>query len=74
MYESYFGFERAPFNNVPDTSFFFGSSRHNEALAQVLFAVEARKGFAVLTGEVERVRPPSPGPFSGGSATTPCSR
>ena len=52
MYESYFGFERPPFNNVPDTAFFFGSNRHNEALAQLLFAVEARKGFAVLTGEV----------------------
>jgi general secretion pathway protein A len=52
MYESYFGFERAPFNNVPDTTFFFGSGRHNEALSQLLYCVEARKGFAVLTGEV----------------------
>lgn len=52
MYESFFGFERSPFNNVPDTAFFFGSHRHNEALAQLIYAVEARKGFAVLTGEV----------------------
>lgn len=52
MYESYFGFERPPFNNVPDTSFFFGSNRHNEALAQLLYTVEGRKGFAVLTGEI----------------------
>jgi general secretion pathway protein A len=52
MYESYFGFERPPFNNVPDTAFFFGSNRHNEALSQLLYAVEGRKGFAVLTGEV----------------------
>src|SRR5262245_34481729 len=52
MYESHFGFEKPPFNNVPDTSFFFGSGRHNEALAQLLYCVEARKGFAVLTGEV----------------------
>jgi general secretion pathway protein A len=52
MYESFFGFERAPFNNVPDTSFYFASSAHNEALAQLAYAVEARRGFAVLTGEV----------------------
>ncbi|MAG57455.1 MAG: ATPase [Planctomycetes bacterium] len=52
MYESFFGFQRPPFNNVPDTDFFFGSNRHNEALAQLLYTVEARKGFAVLTGEI----------------------
>src|SRR4029077_9516918 len=52
MYEAFFGFERAPFENVPDTSFFFPSSTHTEALAQLVYAVEARKGFAVLTGEV----------------------
>ena len=52
MYESFFGFERPPFENVPDTSFFFPSSTHTEALAQLTYAVQARKGFAVLTGEV----------------------
>ncbi len=52
MYESFFGFERPPFNNTPDTSFYFPSERHNEALAQLLYTVTARKGFAVLTGEI----------------------
>ncbi|HYC79017.1 MAG TPA: AAA family ATPase [Planctomycetota bacterium] len=52
MYEAFYGFERPPFANVPDTSFFFPSSAHVEALAQLTYAVEARKGFAVLTGEV----------------------
>lgn len=52
MYESFFAFERSPFNNVPDTSFFFPSSAHGEALAQLSYAVSARRGFAVLTGEV----------------------
>lgn len=52
MYESFFGFERPPFNNVPDTSFFYGSERHTEALSQLVCAVQGRKGFAVLTGEV----------------------
>ncbi|MEE9393066.1 MAG: AAA family ATPase [Planctomycetota bacterium] len=52
MYESHFGFERSPFNNTPDTSFYFPSERHNEALAQLLYTVTARKGFAVVTGEI----------------------
>lgn len=52
MYETAFGFERPPFNNVPDSSFFFGSEQHSEALAQLLYAVEERKGFAMLSGEV----------------------
>ncbi|MCA9320584.1 MAG: AAA family ATPase [Planctomycetes bacterium] len=52
MYEAYFGFDRAPFNNTPDTSFYFPSERHNEALAQLLYTVTSRKGFAVLTGEI----------------------
>ncbi len=52
MYEDFLGFDRAPFNNTPDTSFYFPSERHNEALAQLLYTVEARKGFAVITGEI----------------------
>jgi general secretion pathway protein A len=52
MYEDFFGFERPPFNNVPDTGFFFGSERHNEALSQLYWAVTGRKGFALLTGEI----------------------
>ncbi len=52
MYEDHFGFERAPFNNVPDTDFFFSSARHAEALSQLYYTVVERKGFAVLTGEI----------------------
>ncbi len=52
MYENYFGLSKSPFNNVPDTSFFFGSARHNEALAQLLHCVESRRGFAMLSGEI----------------------
>lgn len=52
MYLKHYGFRRFPFNNTPDTSFFFKSPRHNEALAALLYTVQAKKGFAVLTGEV----------------------
>lgn len=52
MYEDFLGFDRAPFNNTPDTAFYFPSERHDEALAQLLYTVQARKGFAVVTGEI----------------------
>jgi general secretion pathway protein A len=52
MYEDFLGFDRAPFNNTPDTRFYFPSERHNEALAQLMYTVNARKGFAVITGEI----------------------
>ena len=52
MYLRHYGFRRLPFNNTPDTRFFFRSPRHNEALAALLYTVKARKGFAMLTGEV----------------------
>ena len=52
MYESFFGFEQSPFENTPNTEFFFPSERHNEALAQLVYTVKKKKGFAVLTGEI----------------------
>ena len=36
----------------PDPSFLYSSSSHREALAQLRYLVQERKGFAVLTGEV----------------------
>lgn len=52
MYETFFGFDRSPFENTPNTQFFYPSERHNEALAQLVYTVQMRKGFAVLTGEI----------------------
>lgn len=52
MYIRHFGLSRPPFENVPDTAFFFGSARHNEALAQLQHCVESRRGFAMLSGEI----------------------
>jgi len=52
MYLRHYGFRRLPFNNTPDSRFFFRSGRHSEALAALQYTVRARKGFAVLTGEV----------------------
>ena len=51
-YEGYWGFSCAPFENVPDPRFYFPSPSHEEGLHRVLYAVEARKGAAMLTGDI----------------------
>ena len=52
MYNRYFGFDRDPFRVNPDPSFLFMSEGHAEALATLLYAVQERKGFITLVGEV----------------------
>jgi general secretion pathway protein A len=52
MYNAFFGFTQNPFNMSPDPSFLFRSSQHEEALANLIYGVQSRKGFIVLTGEV----------------------
>lgn len=52
MYEKFFGFSEKPFNTTPDSKFFFPSSKHNEALNSMFYAITERKGFVVITGEV----------------------
>jgi general secretion pathway protein A len=52
MYNAFFGFSESPFNLSPDPGFFFRSEQHEEALANLVYGVQARKGFIVLTGEV----------------------
>jgi type II secretory pathway predicted ATPase ExeA len=52
MYKKFFGLTRNPFEISPDPYFYYGSPRHNEALAAIYYAIRARKGFVVVTGEV----------------------
>ncbi|MBW2065608.1 MAG: AAA family ATPase [Deltaproteobacteria bacterium] len=52
MYLSHWGFEEAPFENVPDPMFFYLSKSHEEALARLIYAGKMRKGGAVLSGEI----------------------
>jgi len=52
MYLQFYGLREAPFSPTPDPKFLFQSSRHREALAQLLYGVRERKGFIVLTGEI----------------------
>jgi general secretion pathway protein A len=52
MYNAFFGFQQNPFSMSPDPSFLFRSPHHEEALANLIYGVQSRKGFVVLTGEV----------------------
>src|SRR5262249_5732273 len=49
---AFFGFREAPFNPTPDPRFLHLTAGHQEALAQLLYGVQQRKGFILLTGEV----------------------
>jgi general secretion pathway protein A len=52
MYKAFFGLNSTPFNLSPDPSFLYRSAQHEEALASLVYGVQSRKGFIVLTGEV----------------------
>jgi general secretion pathway protein A len=52
MYNAFFGFTQNPFNMSPDPAFLFRSAPHEEALASLIYGVQSRKGFIVLSGEV----------------------
>jgi type II secretory pathway predicted ATPase ExeA len=52
MYLEHWGLQKAPFGNVPSRDIFYRSPQHEEALRRLLYAIEHRKGVAMLTGEV----------------------
>ncbi len=52
MYNAFFGISENPFSLSPDPTFLYRSPQHEEALANLIYGVQSRKGFIVLTGEV----------------------
>jgi general secretion pathway protein A len=52
MYNKFFGFKESPFNLTPNSKFFFASHKHTEALDSLVYAINQRKGFVVITGEI----------------------
>jgi general secretion pathway protein A len=52
VYRAFFGLRDDPFSLSPDPAFFYRSEQHEEALSNLIYGVQARKGFIVLTGEV----------------------
>jgi type II secretory pathway predicted ATPase ExeA len=54
MYHQFFNFlglREDPFHVSPDPRYFYTTPSHEAALAELLYGIEMRKGFMVLTGE-----------------------
>lgn len=52
MYNDFFGFREPPFSIAPDPRYLYLSDRHKEALAHLMYGVQGKGGFIVITGEV----------------------
>jgi general secretion pathway protein A len=49
---TFFGLQEPPFDPTPNPRFLHLTPAHGEALAQLVYGVQQRKGFVLLTGEV----------------------
>ncbi|MGQ9569956.1 MAG: ExeA family protein [Thermodesulfovibrionales bacterium] len=51
-YLQYYGLKEHPFSNVVDNRFYFNSPQHSNALKKLRYAVDTRKGLAVVIGDI----------------------
>ena len=51
MYQDFYGLKEKPFEITVDPRYFYLSDTHREALARLVYSVQEKKGFAVITGE-----------------------
>ena len=52
MYEKFYGLSGPPFLLTPDPRFFFSSRNHKRAITHLVYGLDQREGFIVITGEV----------------------
>jgi len=52
MYREYYKLTERPFNLTPDPRFLYMTEQHQTALNHLVYGIEQRKGFILLTGEV----------------------
>ena len=52
MYEAFYELTERPFNFTPDPHFLYPSNQHKEAIAHLLYGIQRRSGFVMLTGEI----------------------
>ena len=52
VYQKFYNLKKEPFHVTPDPEFLFLSPSHKQALGSIVYGVENRKGFVVITGEV----------------------
>lgn len=51
MYTEYWKLKSMPFENAPDSKFFFESRGHKEAAMRLLFCIQTKKAMALITGD-----------------------
>jgi len=52
MYNKFFGLKESPFNVNPDPQYLYLTHHIQEALACLIYGIQTRRGFVLLTGEV----------------------
>lgn len=52
MYLKFYGLKEKPFSLTPDSHFLFLSRKHKEAMAHIMYGLQERKGFILLSGEI----------------------
>lgn len=52
MYFEYYQLKENPFNVTADPDFFYASQCHTEAISNLIYGIDQRKGILVITGEV----------------------
>jgi putative secretion ATPase (PEP-CTERM system associated) len=52
MYAAFYGFHDNPFLMTPDARLFYASTVHSRAHAHLVYGLEQREGFIIVTGEV----------------------
>src|SRR5699024_3432104 len=52
MYEAFYNLSAGPFQLMPDPRFLFPSQGHKRALSYLLYGLQRREGFVVITGDI----------------------
>lgn len=52
MYNHFFGLTSSPFAIAPDPNYLYMSPQHRDALAHLIYGIQANGGFVMLTGDI----------------------
>ena len=52
VYLAHYGLKEAPFSITPDPEFLYAARCHREVIEKIVYAIDCRMGFVLLTGEV----------------------
>jgi len=52
LYLEFFGLEENPFAQTPNPRYFYASPMHSEAISRLTYAINRKRGFALITGEI----------------------